>query len=170
MASSLIPLALAAKEIGTWTDPVTKRSSSCTVHAVDPWDPVASTEGQLPINAKWWGKAPHEWAFNTFSARLVEFKVEHMVEVHRMRSSEFVPPAGIGLWHCDSNHGPGVVDDAKRYGPNVKLGGIAILDDFFWEGGHVQAAGEILEEMGFRPMYDIDTVSFGRVFQRVVMR
>lgn len=169
--SSLIPLALAAKAIGTWEDPISKRMCSCTVVAIDPWDPAASVAGQDPVNAEWWAsKERHDWAYATFQQRLRTFEIEHMVEVRRERSDVSVPPSGIGILHVDGNHGDQAVADVLRYAPNVRVGGVVILDDYHWSSGAVARAGEALEAMGFKPLYTIDTVSFGRVYQRVGSR
>lgn len=168
--ASLVPMALAAKSLGSWTDPATHRPTHCTVIGIDPWDPVASAENQLPINAKWWSEAPHGWAHEQTVERVLRFGVHEHVELQRMTSDAFTPPPNIGLLHIDGNHGVQAIRDVHRYGLNVSPGGIVILDDFHWEGGAVEEAGAQLEGMGFRPMYDIDTVSFGRVFQRQGIR
>ena len=88
----------------------------------------------------------------------------------RERSDVSIVPAGISLAHIDGNHGDQAINDVERFAPNVRVGGIVILDDFHWSSGSVKRGGARLEEMGFKPLYDIDTVSFGRVFQRVGMR
>lgn len=169
--ASLIPLALAAKSLGRWTDPTSGLISSCKVIAIDPWDAAASAADQLPINAEWWGKAPHEWAYQTFLERLKRFNVEWpVVEVVRKTSDDADPPAGLGILHIDGNHGEQAITDVVNYAPNVRAGGVVILDDFHWEGDAVKRAGEQLEAMGFRALYELDTVSYGRVFQRVGMR
>lgn len=169
--SSLVPMALAAKELGTWTDPISQRASSCKVIAIDPWDPVASIEGQDPVNAAWWGeKQRHVWAYETFLQRLKMFELEDVVEIRRERSDVSVSPSGIGLLHVDGNHGEQAVADVLRFSPNVRAGGIVILDDYHWSSGSVARAGEMLEATGFKPLYEIDVVSYGRVYQRVGMR
>lgn len=168
--SSLIPMALAAKALGDWMDPMSRKPVSCRVVAIDPWDPVASAQNQLPINAEWWGKAPHEWAYTTFLERLEKFEVGGVVEVIRAKSDDALPPAGVGLLHCDGNHGEQAIADVHRFAPNVRVGGMVVLDDFYWEGGAVQRAGSELEGMGFRKLYEIDTVSYPMVFQRVGTR
>ncbi len=165
--ASLIPMALAARSLGEWVDCTTQRASRCKVVAIDPWDPAASMEGQIEVNAKWWGTAPHEWAYGEFCQKLERYELQDVVEIVRMRSDVAPPPANIGLFHCDGNHSDQAVDDVVRFAPNVRAGGVVVLDDFNWDGGAVRRAGQALEGMGFRALYEIDQKSFARVYQRV---
>jgi len=168
--ASLIPMALAAKSLGSWIDCMTQRSSRCKVVAIDPWDPAASVEGQIEVNAKWWGSAPHEWALGELVQKLERYELKEIVEIVRMRSDVAPPPANIGLLHVDGNHGDQAVADVMRFAPNVRGGGIVVLDDFNWDGGAVKRAGQTLEDIGFRALYEIDQKSFAHVYQRGGMR
>ncbi len=150
---SLLPMAIAAKVVG-----------GCTVHAIDAWDPAASAEEQIPINAEWWSTAPHDWAYDTFMGKLHQYGVEDVVRVQRARSCDATLPPSIDLVHLDGNHGPQAYRDVGRLAPLVAKGGIFVLDDINWDGGHVRHAANVLGRMGFRQLYELGT---GAVFQQV---
>lgn len=152
---SLIPFALAAKMIG-----------NCKVIAIDAWSPETSAAGQIPVNAAWWAKAPHEEAYQKFLGRLMQFGLASIVEVQRGPSDTALRPMCIDILHIDGNHGPQAVADVKRFAPNVPVGGYVILDDIGWDGGHVRRAGEELEHtLGFDPRYELGT---GQIYQRII--
>jgi predicted O-methyltransferase YrrM len=165
--ASLLPMAIAAKALGTWIDPNTDRETKCRLVAIDPWSSDASVDGQIPVNANWWSKAPHEWAYTTFMERLERFGVKDIVEVVRMKSDHAPPPGNLGLLHIDGNHSDQAERDAARFVPNVRPGGIVVLDDINWDGGGPRRAADLIESMGFRPMYEL---GMGRVFQRQGLR
>ena len=53
--------------------------------------------------------------------------------------------------------------DVVRFGKKVVPGGILVLDDLDWAGGHVQAARDVAVHLGFRSLYPLGT---GIVMQR----
>lgn len=163
--SSLIPMALAAKALGEWPDPISGKPGYATVYAVDPWDPKVSMVEQGDVHKKWWGEAPHAWAYETFAERLKTFEVADIVKVLKMPSSSWLnPPERIDVLHIDGNHGPQAITDVMFYGARVRQGGYLILDDLDWEGGHVRKAFETaVGELGYRPLYNLET---GIVLQR----
>lgn len=157
MGGSLVPMALAARELGP---------GKSRVVAIDPWQAGESVLGQTGDNADWWRQVDHEAAFRRFCDRLRRHELEGVVEVRRCRSDE-VDPAGwlIGLLHVDGNHGEQAVRDVERFAPQVEPGGVCVLDDIGWAGGAVGRAADLLvARLGFRFLYPLGT---GAVFQRV---
>ena len=111
--ASLVPMALAHRAIGFGR-----------VIAVDAWAAVASIEGQVnPDDVKWWSAVDHEKAYQMFITVLAEEGLSQFVEVVRARSDEYMPPEGIGLWHCDGNHSDQAVRDqlVEEQGTRIEI-------------------------------------------------
>jgi len=125
--------------------------------AIDPWSQAASAAGEAPENAAWWGKVDHETAYRDFLARCERAGVVGRVAVWRKPSDECTPPARIDLLHVDGNHSDQAVRDVERFAPFVRTGGILVMDDVHWVGGHVSRALEIAVAMGFRELYALGT-------------
>lgn len=167
---SFLPMALAMKELAS--DEFPRK-----IIGIDSWDPKTSEAGQDPINAEWWASADHETAYRFFRGRLEALKIPHVVlewpiggppeicEIwHCSSSSPSLPTIPrIDLLHVDGNHAEQAVKDVKRFVPRVPVGGIVILDDIGWTGGHVGLAAQHLLDEGFLPLFDLAP---GRVFQR----
>lgn len=157
LGGSLIPMALAMKALGG-------KSGERIVYAIDPWLPSASVVGQNEVDAQWWAGVNHEGAYKAFCMRLDQFELWPFVNVVRSTSDAAeIPPTVIDLLHVDGNHGPQVRSDAERWAPHVGIGGICIMDDIGWSGGHVLGATQGLQHMGFRMLYDLPP---GVVLQR----
>lgn len=154
MGGSLIPTLLAVKHLGAGH-----------VIAIDPWSPDASLIGETPENIQWWGATDHNLGYKRFMERVVQHEVESYCEVWRKRSDDCTPPDVIDLLHIDGNHADQAVRDVERFCPHVRIGGIAILDDVNWVGGHVTHGVELARAMGFVDMYPLGT---GLVMQRGV--
>lgn len=150
---SFIPLALAARAIG-----------ACRAIAIDPWDAAASAENQNEVNGAWWAKAPHDAAFEKFMGRVHQYGLAEIVDVVRARSDDAPIPDRIDILHIDGNHADQAVKDVWRFAPFVPVGGIVILDDIDWEGGHVRRAAEELVRLGFEWRYELGT---GAAYLRV---
>jgi predicted O-methyltransferase YrrM len=111
------------------------------------------------------GEEGHEGAFETFLARLRKYDIpSERCAVRRQRTDEAEVPALIDLLHHDANHGPQVVDDIERWTPAIRVGGVLVLDDLDWAGGHVVRARDRALELGFVELYTLGT---GCVMQRV---
>lgn len=154
---SAIPMAIALRTLGFGQ-----------LMAIDAWSTKASVEGQDASNAAWWqsvGDVGHEQARSIFMARLKKHEIssDRCVVVHS-RSSEAAHPKVIDILHVDANHGPQAVDDVKRWSSVVRVGGLLILNDLGWAGGHVQRARDLAIQMGFVEQYPLGT---GCVMQRV---
>jgi len=155
LGGSLIPMALAqahyafpAREV-CW--------------AVDPWQASASAEGQEGDNATWWGKLDHEHIYERFLGRIARYSLGSIVQVARVPSDDFRAPDVIDLCHIDGNHGPQVARDVAKLAPRIPVGGILLMDDCGWHGGHVSRARDAALEMGFVELYPLGT---GVVLQR----
>lgn len=158
MGGSAIPMALALWTVG-----------SGQLVAIDAWSAEMSVAGQeAEIHRTWWagmGERGHLRAFETFLSRLRALGIppDHCT-VRRQRTDEALVPPSIDLLHHDANHGPQVLADIERWTPAIRIGGMLILDDLDWAGGHVLRARDRAVELGFIELYSLGT---GCVMQRV---
>jgi len=88
-------------------------------------------------------------------------------------SAEGQPPEHAAWWSTAANHEMVYNDfqrvlkqtmDAERFGPRVRTGGFACLDDLNWPGGGVVAASQRLNHLGFVKLYDLGS---GAMFQKI---
>ncbi len=145
MGGSAVPLAIALRHLGAGQ-----------LVAIDAWSTEASVAGQEGVNATWWqsvGDAGHERARKKFVTRLTKHRLLERCTVRRQRSDEAKVPPSIDILHHDANHGPQVVADVERWAPAVRVGGLLILNDLNWPGGHVRRARDRALEMGFVEQY-----------------
>lgn len=142
---SFLPMAMAMREIG--------RGMAI---GIDPWNPKASMIGQSQANREWWGNIDHEMVYGRFMKNVSELGLSNVVKICRAKSDEVEPPQSIGILHIDGNHGPQAEKDIQRFAPNVKAGGLLIMDDLNWEGGYVGRAYENAKRMGFEELYRIE--------------
>ena len=158
MGGSAIPMAIALRQI----------AAGCLI-AVDAWSAEASVAGQEEVHSTWWGEKMgqdgHARAYATFMARLQAHSITaERCTVIRKRTDEAVVPAVIDVLHHDANHGPQAVADIERWAPAVRAGGLLVIDDIGWAGGHVVRARDRALELGFVELYPLGT---GCVMQRV---
>ena len=156
MGGSAIPIAIALRHLGVGQ-----------LVAIDAWSTEASVAGQEGVNAAWWqsvGDKGHKRARKTFMARLEKHRImpERCAVVHRW-SDEAAVPRAIDILHHDANHGPQVVADIERWAPAVRVGGLLILNDLGWPGGHVRRARDHAIALGFVEQYPLGA---GIVMQR----
>lgn len=153
MGGSLVPMLLAMKylrdELG---DP---GMTGARVVAIDPWSPDASAAGQNDVNRAWWGNVDHEAAYQRFRDRLVTYRLGDLCAVLRMTSTAAPAFAPIDLLHVDGNHADQAYRDVEKFCPHVRVGGICVLDDVAWDGGHVARGLSLAKELGFSPLYDL---------------
>ena len=153
----------------------TQTASSMVAYALDrngsPFRPLACQfEGaalrlQGDRDAAWWASVDHEQALRTFRWRLTQHDPHGICRVVRSKSEDAPVPARIDLLHVDGNHAEQALRDVQRFAPSVPVGGILVLDDVAWQGGHVRRAYEwAVGEAGFRAMYPLGT---GTVMQRI---
>lgn len=159
MGGSAIPMAIALRAIGAGQ-----------LVAIDAWSADASVAGQEePAHLTWWGQtmgeSGHQRAFETFLRRLRDHSVSpERCAVRRQRTDQAAVPPLIDVLHHDANHGPQAVADIERWAPAVRTGGLLIIDDLDWAGGHVVRARDRALELGFIELYPLGT---GCVMQRV---
>jgi len=143
-----------------------KLSGRGIVHCIDPWSPQASLEGQVAdVDRKWWGDLNHEIIYQGFVNQVQKNGLEKQCEIHRMKSSEFDPPASICVAHLDGNHGPDAFDDTLKYASRVNQGGYVILDDLNWTGGYVTKSAAWLKDNGFLELHPLGT---GALYRKMV--
>ena len=154
---SFLPMALAHKEIGKGI-----------VIGIDPWSPSESAAGQDGKNAEWWGSVDHDLVRQDFFAKIHEFGLGNVIQINRQTSDEFaahwLADITIDLLSLDGNHGEQAYKDACNFGPHIRIGGLAFLDDLAWEQGFVRKAEEYLLSHGFIRLYTMDT---GAMYQRI---
>ncbi len=150
---SVIPIALAHSAIGKGQ-----------VWAIDPWAANESVKGQNAENDAWWSKLDHDSVHRKFVDAVVQEGLMGQIHIIRDTSDNVKPPNKIDFLHIDGNHGPQAFKDAKRFAPNVRVGGVVFLDDLGWDGGAVGKAAEFLGDSGFIRLYDRDS---GAMFQRI---
>ena len=154
----LISLALAHKYVG-----------GGMVYGIDPYSAAASAEGQEnPEDKKWWSEVDHEMIYKLAQENILKYGCQNVCQLIRKKSSEFVPPDGIGVLILDGNHGDEAVSDIKHYAPSVAIGGLMFADDIAWTGGAVSKGIALLPKMGFKELYRIENKdeNFG-VFQKI---
>ncbi len=149
LGGSLVPMALAQQ---TYAFPARE-----VCWAVDPWAAQASAAGQTGKNAEWWGGLDHERIMRRFIARLERHEISSLVHIARIKSDDFVSPDVIDLLHIDGNHGEQAQRDVARFAPHVPIGGVLVMDDLNWEGGHVRVARDLACELGFAERYPLGT-------------
>lgn len=152
---SLIPMAMAMKEIGYGT-----------IIGVDAWSKqVAIREQITPEHQAWWANLDIDRIYNNFIGHLSRYDLNKHVQVVRQESQNFTGPAAYQIFHCDGSHSPTTINDILRFAPKVVMGGLVILDDI--DGGsHGQApamAAQRLIQMRFKKLYNLQD---GAVFQR----
>lgn len=161
-AQQLYELTLKAKpavavEIGVWGGRgsiavalAMKQLGAGKVIAIDPWSREESAKGQVePVSAEWWQSQDHDAVLKSFKWHLNRNGVDGFVEICRMTSDQAPVPKEIGLLIIDGNHGEQALADAKRFAPNVTLGGYCLLDDLDWTGGYVRQAEDFIKSLGF---------------------
>jgi len=150
MGGTAIPIAIALRYLGAGR-----------LLAIDAWSTEASAAGQEGVNATWWRSAGiegHERARQTFLERLEKHAIEpQRCEVRHQRADQSEVPLVIDILHHDANHGPQVVADVERWAPAVRVGGLLILNDLDWPGGHVRRARDRAVELGFIEQYPLGT-------------
>lgn len=138
---SFLPMAWAVRENGVGR-----------VVGIDAYSGAVSASEEMPGNQEWWASLDHTAIKKTFFGFLKGFGLEgvsHIIE----KKSDDVEPMSCDILHVDGGHSDVAVRDAERFGPKVRLGGIAVLDDLMWSGGAVLRALDTLEEMGFRECF-----------------
>ena len=147
---SLIPLALAQQR---YAEPGVHQTI-----AIDPWAVGPALAGETdPKNIAWWQALDYEQVLGKFVRRLERHGLTELVKVIRAPSNDVTPPASIGLLHIDGSHREQAATDVERFAPNVLPGGILVLDDLDWAGGHVRRAHSIAQGLGFRELYPLGT-------------
>jgi hypothetical protein len=136
---STLPMAMALRELGAGK-----------LIAIDPWSATESEKGQTePQSAAWWAAQNHEDVYKSFMWHMKRNALEGIVQVQRTTSDAASVPEEIGLLLLDGNHGEQALIDAKRFAPKVVIGGMCLLDDLDWTGGHVRQAEEFIKSIGF---------------------
>jgi cephalosporin hydroxylase len=155
---SALPVALAQKMVGKGR-----------FIAIDPWKASASVEGQSKVDTEWWNHQDmHEKAYDDFMGKRDYWKLQDVIEVHRMTSDEYDPKFEIGLLSVDGNHGEQAIKDVARYAPCIIIGGFLIIDDLKWNGGAVTRAVGLLPDMGFKELFRVEnSEECWAMFQRV---
>lgn len=154
-----IACALACKDVGKGM-----------VVGIDPYDPLASAEGQTGENLEWWSKQDHEAMFQYCQQQIAAFGVQENVTLIRKHSNAVDPAelGEVGLLILDGNHGPQAFSDIQRFSQRIPVGGYALLDDLNWKNGGVSLAVDFLLKNGFIECFRVQKSGDDwAVFQRV---
>ncbi len=126
---SLIPIAIALNQ-----------NQQGIVYGVDPWKTENSTYKLEGDHLDWWNEVDHERIYNGFLSKIHLYHLGDVVEVIRASSKDAQIVEEIDFLHIDGNHSEdSSLLDVKKWVPNVRKGGIVILDDLDYgeelEGG-----------------------------------
>lgn len=144
-----------------------KANAYGAVLGIDPFTNEAACEGYAGENLKSWQAVPFDTIYKGLTETLRREGVQNVVLLVREKSDNVTPPAKIDLLHLDGQHTDQASRDVGRFAPNVRVGGLCVVDDTGWTNdgdAPVQRAVELLLVFGFVKLYDLGT---GAVFQRV---
>lgn len=134
---------------------------------IDPWSTAAALEGYSGENSMYWKELNLDTIYAGFAKNIEALGVQPWTNILRQKSDDVMPPVGISALHVDGQHTEQAIRDVERFAPNVKQGGIAILDDVSWSNDGdkpVLRAVDKLKQLGFVELYKIDDWA---VFQRL---
>ena len=137
---SIVPLLLALRAVEDVEKSTHGTAVSRRATAIDAWSAEASCVGQSGSDQEWWAQADHEAALQTFLSRVERHGLSLLCDVVRAPSQVAPIPDRIDLLHLDGNHAEQVVNDVERFCPAVPVGGLLVMDDVGWRGGHVARA------------------------------
>lgn len=151
---SLIPLALAHKEVGG------------RVIGIDPWTVDAATEGYDKVNAEWWGRKDNleRVKYETFKW-INNLALQSSCEIIEKKSDD-VKPIDCDLIHVDGQHSEVCIRDVTRFVLPMKRGSVVVMDDIDWTNNgvaHVSDSVKLMEASGFVKLYNLET---GAVFRK----
>lgn len=153
---SLIPLALAHKEVGG------------KVIGIDPWTAQAATEGYDSENVNWWNNQEMLDGVKKQTFQWIEtLHLGNHCEIIQKKSKEVTPPDGLELCHVDGQHTEASMWDVSRFVLPMKPGSICVMDDIDWKNqgvSHVSMACDLLLQNGWKKLYKLET---GGVFVRL---
>ncbi len=167
MGGSLVPMALALKTLRDLDVAEERSTITRRAIAIDAWSPVASCAGQVEADETWWKSVDHDAAHKALLDRLNRHGLNDLCEIVRSPSDDAPVPVEIDLLHVDGNHAGQALRDVERFAPNVRIGGVLVLDDVSWYGGHVERGRDAAKQLGFRELHKLGT---GVVMQRVENR
>lgn len=152
---SLIPLALAHKEVGG------------KVYGIDPWTVEAATEGYDKKNSEWWGRQNILDQVKNEAFRWVKnLALESCCEIIQKKSDD-APFIDCDLCHVDGQHSEVCMRDVIKFVLPMKKGSLVVMDDVDWTNGgvaHVATAVDAMLMNGWRKLYNLET---GAVFQKL---
>lgn len=153
----LFPIAFAMREVG-----------GGLATGIDPYSAAASVDGEFGENAKWWSdQKMHDDIKAKFFMHAKKFDVEKWIKLIQKKSDD-AEPIECELLSIDGNHCEQAIRDVERFAPKVKLGGIVFMDDRHWQGGAVLRAEDVLEDLGFGRLFDVQTATDDwSAFQRI---
>jgi len=151
---SLIPLALAHKEVGG------------KVIGIDPWSVDAATEGYDKVNAEWWGRPDNlNRVKNETFGWINRLALQSSCEIIQKKSDD-APAIDCDLCHVDGQHSEVCRRDVIKYVLPMKKGSIVVMDDIDWTNNgvaHVSEAVGVMTNNGWEKLYNLET---GAVFQK----
>lgn len=127
---SLIPIAMALKEIGTGR-----------VIGIDPWSSTESAVGMKGADADFWSRLDHDQIYRGFFKKIEKLGLENTVLLLQETSAQAEPIPDIDILHIDGNHSEiSSLIDVYKWVPFVRSGGLIILNDSNWSTTKKSAA------------------------------
>lgn len=104
-------------------------------YGIDPWDSQASVQGlKDQAHLECWSSINHEAVMHDCMDKIRALGLEPQVKILRATSAEAPLIKDIGILHVDGNHSEdGYLLDVVKWVPQVKKGGLVILNDLHWQ-------------------------------------
>jgi hypothetical protein len=158
---SMIPQALALKEVGSETRNTSFDFGPGVIFGMDPWLKSASIEGEhKPEDTEWWAKLDHGFVMRKFLNRIDELGLVDICIPIRCSShaaARLFAEESVDILHIDGNHSElASMRDGALYFPKVRLGGHIWLDDIDWPTNaslvrFLDERCEMVQELAHRP-------------------
>lgn len=155
---SVVPMAMALAFNG-----------SGEIYAIDAWDASIAKRNEVKDHADWWSKIDFDAIYNEFVSTVDKNQLSAFVKIIKGESSKVEPPTNIDILTVDGAHTDQAIEDVERFAPNVRKGGLVIMDDIGWVGGGVQRACDVLvDDLGFIKLWEYKAGDdFWGVFQKL---
>lgn len=119
---SLVPMAIALRANGKGR-----------AYGIDPWSPIESVQGMDEVNRNWWISLDHQRILNGLIEKISQFGLQDQISLIRATSEGAPIIYDIDILHIDGNHSEETsYFDITKWVPQVRQGGIVILDDITW--------------------------------------
>ena len=132
---SLIPMACALRA-----------NKKGKIYGIDPWDSYESTQWMKDdTNRAFWNAVDHEGILRDLVQKIDQFQLEDQIELIRSTSEAAELIENIDILHVDGNHSEETSYlDVIKWVPQMKTGGVIILDDIHWSEAGVNTTDKAI--------------------------